>query len=243
MYIPTSFLSANTSGVEIGLLIVAGGGGRGNGSYGGGGAGGMVDRSGSLDFGTYNVIVGAAGGVEQSGGNSSFGSITAIGGGRGATQNANGSAADGGSGGGAAPTSGGGTAFGNGLQPSSIWGGFGNNGSLISAGSADGCGGGAGGAPVNPIGPELTRAGVGRVSALDGVLYCVGGAGINGVNSPGAASAYGSGGGSAGGARPGIVKIKYAGPQTATGGVVTESDGYVTHTFESNGTFIDDRCS
>jgi len=138
---------------------------------------------------------------------------------------------------------GGGGAGGNGSNASSGSGGNGGAGVSISAWSTPTstgisnfyAGGGGGGAYSNG-----STAGTGGSGGGGN-----GGAGITASGTSGTANT-GGGGGGAGGAGPwgiggaggsGLVVLRYAGSQKATGGTVVESGGYTYHTFRSSGTF------
>lgn len=91
--------------------------------------------------------------------------------------------------------------------------------------------GGAGGVGVTCTGTERGDGGAGLSSTLSGapVVYAGGGGGSGGGSGP---SLLGSIGGK------GIVVVRYAGGQAATGGTVTfSSAGYTIHTFTGDGTF------
>lgn len=137
------------------ILLVAGGGG-GRQYRGGGGAGGVIQKSVLLQPGTYTVITGSGGiggsltSVVTSGNNSSITGpsfqLVALGGGGGF---GNPSQSGGSGAGSTAPNLSGsgprGGTPGIGLQPSSSWGGLGNNGGTYGGNYAIGGGGGAGG--------------------------------------------------------------------------------------------------
>ena len=252
---------------EVELLVVAGGGGGGQEYTdflpytrgGGGGAGGMVTGSFLASINdTYTMSIGNGGaGADASeettnGSNSTFSSgsniVTANGGGGGANpryqSDTNGNA--GGSGGGAGTQSGAlGTA---GLETT----GTSNFGTFTAFGEQGGTGaycgtgqlftGGGGGGAGSP--GSQTQGGCSTVSGaglqlVDGITYAVGGG-----NNGGAIANRGYGGdpkngGSAVGdsGSSGIVKLRYKGLQKATGGTITESGGYIYHTFTSADTF------
>jgi hypothetical protein len=230
---------------NVEYLMVAGGGAGGypenaSGGTGGGGAGGMLEGTTTLAAGTYPIVVGT-GGVESStfsrgnnGGNSTAFGLTAIGGGGGGAARAGSTTrlpASGGSGGGAGgvATGGAGTT------------GQGFDGASGSSSTAKTGGGGAG-----SVGSNTGTGGSGKVANIDGQLYAKGG----NVYTDGSSVNTQPGSGGAGGlllqpnVRPvmagknGIVKIKYKGTPKATGGTITESDGFTTHTFTSNGNFV-----
>ena len=237
---PTPTPSPTPSGfvplTETGILLVAGGGGGGD-SYGvadyggGGGGGGYVFVSGTtLTPGTYPVIVGAGGPANGYGENTTFSGLTANGGGRGGPLETNGG--HGGCGGGGGSTTGennriGGTGSQGYNGGTTYWGAY------YSAG-----GGGIGSAGQQNIDPGGGAGGAGL--AFFGTTYAAGGHGSQG---PAGAANTGNGGGGApsnDGGQPGgsgIVVIRYTGSPQATGGFITESGGYTTHTFTENGVF------
>jgi hypothetical protein len=181
----TFSVASSPTGKYFDFLIVGGGGGGGvtvNGT--GGGGGGVIIKQGiSLAVGSYDVEIGIGGdsSVATNGGNSVFAGNIAIGGGAGGV-NTNGKS--GGSGGGS-DTSQSPYSAGAGLQPTSAYGGYGNNGTAYSFG---GGGGGAGGTGTNQTG------GVGiSGSPLSSNLF---GSGGNGYVSGVAAAANSGGGGS-----------------------------------------------
>lgn len=252
---------------DVELLVVGGGGGGSTGqlyddgegnvyvlsSGGAGGAGGMITGSfQTVLSNSYAVTIGSGGAgannVPSSGGNSSFIgsglSVVANGGGAGAGYAQNGS--NGGSGGGGAYSGGiGGTAT-IGTFPSGFSG-FGNEGGFarkcdggIPTGGRAGGGGGAGGAGSANNTTCQTISGDG-LAWVDGITYAKGG-GNNGSSNLGNT---GWGGDIIVGFTPtsgvkgasGIVKLRYRGQVKATGGTITQSDGWVYHTFTSNDTF------
>jgi hypothetical protein len=241
--------------LQADYLVVAGGGGGGfgNGSQsggnlgGGGGAGGLL--SGSANFilnQTYNIVIGQGGNIYgstngQSGGNSSLigpsVSVTSTGGGGGGTLDAPGpNGKNGGSGGGAA-RSGTVNSAGNGIIGQGYNGGTGLN---IRFAYTGGSGGGAGGAaPMD--GPfSQRRAGVGTNWFIGS--YAEGGPGayaLGGNTNPGSGGKGGNVGDEYGRpGRPGTVYIRYFGTPLATGGEITQVDGYTYHRFGLNGQFI-----
>lgn len=146
------------------LLVGGGGGGAGNTAYnsaggGGGGAGGLIyEENITINQSSYTITIGAGGaGIDQEGTPASNGgdtiafNLTALGGGGGMLTGLgnNAPASDGGSGGGGRQNP-----PGNALQPTSIWGGFGNNGARNSADLGGGGGGGAGTQPANISGND-----------------------------------------------------------------------------------------
>jgi len=134
----------------IDVLIVAGGAGGGSRHAGGGGAGGLLyETDHSVVVNDYTVTVGdgGVGGVynstsQSNGDDSIFDSLTAIGGGYGGNIFPERIPQDGGSGGGTEEWS---SVVGQGLQPGSTDGGYGNDGGLT-AGIGNTGGGGGGGA-------------------------------------------------------------------------------------------------
>lgn len=200
----TFSISAFPSGKYLDFLLVGGGGGGGlaaNGT-GGGGGGVLIKTAITASVGSYSVVVGLGGDTAGStnGGDTEFSGYVAIGGGAGGV-NSNGKS--GGSGGGS-DTSINPYSAGAGLQPTSTYGGYGNNGTAYING---GGGGGAGGVGTNQIG------GVGiSGSPLSSNLFGKGG---NGYVSGAAATANSGNGGSYGSfgtaynGADGIVIIRY----------------------------------
>jgi hypothetical protein len=235
--------------LSIDWLLVGGGGSGGNAFNtrgGGGGAGRFVSSSLTLfSPTTINVTIGLGGqGADPTGGvkqGNDGGTSTAVilgttytapGGGGGGLgidpPNVLRNGRNGGSGGGS-----GGTRFANSATGgSNVSGdpiaGFGNNGESRSGDSPTigGNGGGAGGTPTGK-------------AWLDGITYCTGGSGTS------IDSATEKGDGGRGGlitnqlspGMDGVFKLRYLGTPKATGGTITQSDGYTYHTFTSNGTF------
>lgn len=251
------FTSSPIGNYYVEALLIAGGGG---GYYtGGGGAGGMLSSTTvSVIPGTpYTIAVGSGGGDSTSGTPSTFAGLTAIGGGGGAVNRYPNS---GGSGAGAIHSDrpGGAGTTGQGYPG----GGPGADG-LVSYTSGSG-GGGAGGPGSAPSGQYGGAGGTGLQSAFTGTptYYAGGGSGggdtqaqsIPGTNGGGGAGsgtggAGGNGtaglGGGGGGAQTtrgnggsGRVMIRYLGGQRATGGTITQTNGYTIHIFTSSGTFI-----
>ena len=239
----SSFVVSNLGeSPSIEYLVIGGGGGGGAGrNCGGGGAGGLIYNTASLSVGTYTIIVGQSGSAAiatnpaaangGNGGNSIFNALVALGGGGGSGGSY---ANNGGSGGGGFlnPTNG------IGLQPTSSYGGFGNNGgSGYNIGGGYGAGGGGGAGAVGADGTSSTggNGGNGKAYAFVGAsTYYAGGGGgsvnpgtpgIGGLGGGGAgintnfgtpvnATGYGSGGGgglnaNGGAGSPGIILIKY----------------------------------
>lgn len=239
--------------LNIEYLVVAGGGGSGTDNAGGGGAGGFISSSISVNYGsTLTAIVGAGGTQNNNGKNSSLISasllsVVANGGGAGGGNDAG---SNGGSGGGGSKTFSAGTG-------SASQGNSGGNGSP----AASGGGGGASATGNVAVGNLGGNGGAGKYW-LDGVAYAGGGGGggyqttaggvgglggggnaTNTFNSPNTGSQGvdglgGGGGGSFTGNKggSGIIKIRYAGSQVATGGTITSAGGYTYHTFSSVGT-------
>jgi uncharacterized protein YjdB len=130
---------------------------------------------------------------------------------------------------------------GTGIQYSAIspfyWGGGGGGSGYTINGGNGGIGGGGGGA----VG--VTTGGLGLNNGLPG-----GGGNINSyTNRPGGNAGANTGGGGGGGSHfnsnnkggdggSGVVIIKYAGTPRATGGIITQVDGFTTHTFSTVGT-------
>ena len=240
-------------------LVVAGGGG--GGSEAGGGAGGLLTGTVPVtDGASYSVTVGGGGAAHTIGVDSVFGSITSKGGGNAVSGGLIGISGGSGAGTGANSVSNGGGAFGGqGIAGQGNAGGGGASGLFNSAGG----GGGAGKAGGNALTGLAGNGGAGIASAISGsvVTYAGGGgggaytaiAGSGGVGGGGSggtgAGAGGSGssntGGGGGGAwsapfgigGSGIVIVRYPGTvQFYTGGTVNYANGYIVHTFYSNGT-------
>ncbi len=250
---------ANSEPFEAEVLVVGGGGGGGHATGGeaaGGGAGGLFSGSVTIGTGETNIIVGTGG----DGGNNSVGqeasgsiitgsmtSLVAQGGGGGGSS-AGPSTADGvngGSGGGGAFVSPNTGSFGQGLQPLSGSGHFGNNGGTgLQAGGAAG-GGGAGSVGQDYDGINIGGGGLGKTININGTptLYAVGGDSNDAGGAP-TNPARGSGGfGSVRNpannnnfGRDGIVIIRYEGPEVrARGGVLSKVGNDYVHTFTSDG--------
>ena len=211
--------------------------------------------------GPYEASGGASGG--QSGQNSSFGGIIAIGGGGGGASDNTGTDRTPKSGG-----SGGGGWYVTGGEAGTVGQGYagGNTGTTYPYGSGGGGAGQAGRAfndPTNPCkggdgvqssinGTATYRAGGGSSAGYPNQGYVTNvagglGGGGTGINEFGRVSGQapangttntGGGGGASGNGGSGIVIIRYAGAQRATGGTVTSANGYTIHTFTSSGTFI-----
>ena len=231
-------------------LVVAGGGGAGG--LGGGGAGGVLFTSVPITLGVTTVTVGAGGASGTNGQNSSFGATIAIGGGGGGNHNTTGSSGGSGGGGTLSGSSVPGQGFDGGRNYDNATGG-GGGGASQKGSSPSGnrvlAPGGSGSyfdllASVNygsPIG-WCGGGGAGATSQDLPALGGVGGGGNSGYTTPvGSGSANTGGGGGAGyyvtGGRggSGIVIIRYAGPQIATGGTVTSFGGDTIHTFTATG--------
>lgn len=249
---------------EFEYLIVGGGGagGYGNSNEGGGGGGAGGYLTGSINSnldGTYNIIVGAGGtGVNSSGspgnsgGNSSFSgpnitTVTALGGGGGggcSNSGSNGASGGGGSGCGTDRPGGLGTV------------GQGNNGGRgrwinNSPGNGNGGGGGgsssAGGNGASRNAGTIGGSGVGTSNDITGtsIIYAAGGDGGPGraygnYNPPDQTGNTGNGGiggtnYTGGNGANGIVIIRYLGNQNATGGTVSQANGYTIHSFTEVG--------
>jgi hypothetical protein len=232
--------------LPIDWLLVGGGASGGSrlntGFGGGGGAGRFVTSSlGLIPSSSISVTIGA-GGVSrtantdfpgQDGGNSTATILgityTAPGGGGGGNGKLGGNESsngrNGGSGGGNGTFTTGSVTPGTAIAGSPIDG-FGSNG-LTALGGGSSAGGGASG-----------TGGAGR-EWLDGVTYAVGGERIPAT----ANTERGSGGFGAnfntnsGAGVAGVFIVRYPGATRATGGTITESDGYTYHTFTTNGTF------
>jgi hypothetical protein len=196
-----------------------------------------------------------------SGSNSSGIGVTSIGGGGGGSRNGaisggagNGVAGGSGGGGSIPPQSGGAGTSGQGFAGGSTTTGYGSGGGGAGAAGSAGLAvspyGQAGGAGAsNSIsGAAVTYAGGGG-GGMDGsgsVNGSAGGGGSGGILAAGTAGTANLGGGGGGGGASGsnggaggsgIVIISYLGSQRGTGGTVTSSGGYTTHTFTSSGTY------
>ena len=234
-YTTTGGLTMNL-GLPVDLLAVGGGGGVGGAMVdsawmGGGGGGQVATGTGVLATLLSNTVTVGNGGVANALGiGATGGSSTVLG-----------ITAAGGLGGGAAGTGRGG-ASGSGL----------NAGGIPATSPLNGRAGGGGGGQVasgsNGLNSEVGGAGgAGAMSAITGTnrMYGFGGggaarlgSGANGDGSTGNPRANSGGGGnnsSAGAA--GIVVIRYAGEQLATGGTVSTVGGDTVHTFTSSGSF------
>ena len=244
-------------------LVVAGGGGA---SRGGGGAGGLLTGMVPVVAGSsYTVTVGGGGAgandaLASSGQNSVFGTITSTGGGGGSSGQNAGSGGSGGAGGIGSPltiggqgTSGQGNAGANGYLQAGV-------------GTPAGGGGGAGTVGIKGVNGQCGNGGAGIASAISGSVttYAAGGGGgsdsgsiaggIGGVGGggngvinsgtvvAGTVNTGGGGGGTSGvytggSGGSGIVVVRYPGTvQFYTGGTVNYANGYIIHTFYSNGT-------
>lgn len=230
--------------LAIQYAIVGGGGGGGDGraglAGGGGGGGGQILQSyATLSPNTsYTITVGGGGGAGTSGGYSAISGIgTAYGGGHGG--GTGGDAVTGGSGGGGYGLANH-HASGNSNGTGTFSGGSGSD----SSNGVLGYGGGGGGAGGGGTNASTTQPGSGGANSglIDGG-FCGGGGDGGGPNTGQAASApansgRGGGGGSGntayltgGSGGSGRVVIKYAGLPVATGGSISQSGGYTTHTF------------
>lgn len=264
----TGWQTIASTAYTVDYLVVGGGGGGGHDVGGGGGAGGYISGTGlSLTPGTtYSITVGSGGagsatsGTGSAGSSSSFSTFsTALGGGGGGSWQGTAGAAGGSGGGGAGAVSSAG-AGGAGTV------GQGNNGGAGNAGgytSGNGRGGGGGGAGTAGSSGSSTANGGAGLQWFNGNYYAGGGGGnTDDGSNPGAGGTGGGGGGastgvagtantggggsgtgtgSAGGGAggSGIVIIRYLGSAArATGGTVTIANGYVTHTFNSSGTYV-----
>jgi hypothetical protein len=231
--------------LPIDWLLVGGGASGGSrfdtGNGGGGGAGRFVTSSlGLIPSSSISVTIGAGGASRtanttaagQDGGSSSIillgTTYTAPGGGGGGNGNTNPiperSGRNGGSGGGHGTNPNDAAIGGTAIAGSPIAG-FGSNGA--DNGTFSSVGGGASG--TGQAGRQW----------LDGVTYAVGGQRFpttanteRGSGGFGASFNTNSGAGVAG-----VFIVRYPGTTRATGGTITESDGYTYHTFTSNGTF------
>jgi len=262
---PTTSTTSTTTVApySVEYLLVAGGGGGGFG--GGGGGGGGAFKSGSYSVSSafvYPVVIGAGGAGSvtngddgDNGSNSTVFSLTSNGGGGGGTENRSG--LTGGNGGGAgyealAGVGNQGFNGGNGVLYGSGGGGgssaVGSIGQFRQSGTGGGAkqwtpnvtyyAGGGGGGDVNGTGGPGGGGGFGDR----------GGGGNGGTDQAGQYGTTNTGGGAGGGSNEGvgfrggnggsgIVIIRYAGTPRGTGGTITQSGGYTTHTFTASGTF------
>lgn len=213
------------------LVVGAGGGGgtRDGVEGGGGGAGRFLSQTANLaTANTLSIVIGSGGSPNNNGG-----VTTLIG--SGITQRMPG-----------------GGAGGSGINDDGNSGGSGGGGAKgIDADGGTAAGAGIGlsddqGTGVNGSDGDANNAANGGGSAtqwLDGITYAIGGArGDNGgtpetTKGSGGDGANDSGTISATSGQSGIVKIRYAGNQKATGGTITQDGGYTYHTFTGNGTF------
>jgi Concanavalin A-like lectin/glucanases superfamily len=207
--------TVNTA-TQFDCLIIGGGGGGANYGGGGGGGGFLPLTQITLTAGTYSINVGQGG----LGSNASFSPNTnggdsyiadsknnilykAFGGGRGGQSGQHGGG-DGGSGGGGGSGDGGNTAqpAGAALQPTSIWGGYGNPGGYGQAGNNNRSGGGGGAGAAGASGDSTCNGGAGLSSSITGSsVYYAGGGGGGGWSGNG--SGGNGGGGSANYTTPG----------------------------------------
>ena len=200
------------------LVVAGGGGGLGPRAYSsaqgsGGGAGGLVNNVLAVGIGTINVEVGNGGAGNANrdsttpGENSIFGNIVALGGGGAVDSNIiSSSNGDGGSGGG--DVSGG--PAGSALQPTSLSGGFGNDGGFVnpltSGREFTTVGGGGGGAGQKGFdgkeSPEANAGNGGDGLQVFGNFYAGGGGGGSDSNPGGVGGNGGGGNGSDNGSQP-----------------------------------------
>ena len=238
-----------SSGVAFNVIV--GGGGAGGGGGGGNGQNSSVFGISAIGGGQGGVEAGPTSGASGgSGGGGAGGQFTGAAGAGTAGQGNNGGIGNNGSsnygsggGGGGAGGAGGNGVSGLSASNAGATGGIGRNTNATWA-TATGtgvsgyyAGGGGGGCWNNGA------FGQGAAGGLGG-----GGAGANdgtGSGSPGTANTGGGGGGSPGSTAPrnggaggsGIVILRYAGSQIATGGTVVTSGGFTYHTFTTSGTF------
>lgn len=228
------------AGTSYNVIVGAGGAAR---------TGNSVGANGSdSTFASITSIGGGGGSLGDAAGNAASGGSGGGGGGGGGSAPRNA---------GAAGTSGQGYAGGNGSSagqnyPAGGGGGAGSLGGNYTSNLKAGDGGA--GVSSNITGSAVTRAGGGGggINTVNGGASPgaggSGGGGAGGINSYGSAGTVntGSGGGGSGGDNAtgsgaggsGVVILRYAGTQRATGGTVTSSGGYTIHTFTSSGTFI-----
>lgn len=236
--------SKYTDSLEV--LIVGGGGGGGYANNfsgaGGGGAGGAQILKLSPTYGQqFSVLIGRGGlggsftsqyqgiySVGENGFSTSFGQYVSLGGGGGAPVSSSTSGQDGGSGGGKTEFSGN---AGRGTDGQGANGHYGNTAGAGSSGSPDGHIGGAG---TVFFGTTYAAGGQGGLtsSAQWRQILTVGGnnAGSGGRGGPLSSLQFIGATG-----RPGVVIVAYPGPQRATGGTITTSNGFTFHTFTYSG--------
>jgi len=253
------------SSVEVLVVAGGGGGGVCWGGGGGGGGVIYINNFPVTPGSAISLSVGGGGtnqvNVSGNGGNgqnSTFGNLTAIGGGGGGGNCGN-AGLSGGSGGGGSSNGSSRTAGGSGTV------GQGNNGnhSIVSGGGGGGGAGNGGlfasrkggdGLVFNISGTPTYYGGGGSAGGYDGNDFTasrirggLGGGGIGGIQMPaglgdatpntggGGGGSIISGGGVSGLGGSGIVIVRYPGPQKATGGTITQVNGYTVHTFTSVG--------
>jgi autotransporter-associated beta strand protein len=217
--------------LPVDLLLVGGGGGAGANATGetylGGGGGGQVQTASGLQVteSTEIVTIGSGGssgggGIGSTGGSTSAFGITAVGGGGGGSNGvrSGGSSGSGFTGGVGAPNS-----IDAGGGAGDLENGF--------AGTSSPRGGGNGGAGfVTEITDTEQMYGFGGAGTSSS-------SGVNGDGTSTAPRANSGGGGRGGNGAAGIVVVRYAGAQAATGGTVTTDGSDTIHTFTGNGSF------
>lgn len=207
-----------TSGVSssfAGIISIGGGGGAGNDSGPGlgGGSGGAGSRGGSAGPGTSGQ--GNPGGLSVTADSHGGGG----GGGAGAT-GSNGTTSAGGPGGIGATSSISGT--------STYYAGGGGGGTYFNGTTGNGPGGTGGTGGGGPGGKYSGGTQPGTAGGIN-----TGGGGGSGAGFDGPTQSFPGGAGGSG-----VIILRYLGPQRASGGAITISGGYTTHTFTSSGTFV-----
>jgi hypothetical protein len=214
-----------------------GGGGSGSGDAGsGGGGGGASVKTLSIDVGqSATITVGGAGipsgNTANNGGNTSVvfsGTTITAGGGIGAS-----------GGGGAGGISTGGSINLTGGAGSNFAGGSSVNGNAGSTSGSYGSAGGGGGmkdaGPGNFTLGGTSGGGIAGAGGNGAPQYPTGSLGIPGHNYGGGGGGGGNYSGMGGAGGQGVVVITYSGSPLATGGTITQTGGYTTHTFSNPG--------
>jgi hypothetical protein len=250
------------------LIVAGGGGGGGDAAGGGGGGGVIYKTDYAINAPSSTTVTVGAGGLAgvgtnsilaTNGNDSYFGILRAIGGGAGGRYNNNPGSLGGSGGGGAYTGALGGAAtvnqgFSGGIAGSSGGGGGGGAGGAGISGQSGGIGGigalysisgsptyyaGGGGGGRFAVGAEgLNNGGLGgggRGAGSCGSNPAVSGTDFTGGGGGGAPAGCQSNGAKGG---TGIVIVRYYGAPRATGGTITQLNGYTIHTFTSSGNFV-----